>query len=160
MPTARRADTDPNTGQDVTDLQKADRKAKFREVHAIHEDEDAEERSSTATDGARSSAEPTPSMRNRLNRVSRDVELIARAERLLNRVLGYQAAIAVHQLKDELGLDVEELTLSVVPMTSEVVGSYRVVCTIVRASGPEPLVLEVIVEPDKATASAGTNLAR
>ncbi len=79
----------------------------------------------------------------------RDIELIAQGERLLNRVLAYQAAAAVHQLKDELGLDVEELILSVAPLSADEVGSYRVVCTIVRASGPEPLVLELVVDPVK-----------
>lgn len=85
----------------------------------------------------------------------RDIQLIAQGERLLNRVLGYQAAIAVHQLKEDLGLDVEELTLSVLPISSEAVGAYRVVCTIVRASEPEPIVLELVVEPEKAVASMG-----
>lgn len=82
-----------------------------------------------------------------------DLELIASAERYLNRVLAYQAAIAVHQLKDDLGLDVEELTLAVAPVSpEEAICAYRVVCTIVRASGPEPVVLEVVIEPDKAFA--------
>jgi hypothetical protein len=30
---------------------------------------------------------------------------IAEAEKILNRTLAYQAAIAVHELKDRLGLD-------------------------------------------------------
>lgn len=83
------------------------------------------------------------------------LELFAEGERLLNRVLGYQAAMAVHQLKDDLGIEVEELTLSVGPISSEAIGVYRVVCTIVSASGPQPIVLETIVEPDKVVASAG-----
>ena len=84
-----------------------------------------------------------------------DLEVVAKAERFLNRVLAYQAAIAVHQLKEDLGLDVEELTMSVSPIAPEAVGAYRVICTIVRASGPEPVVLELVVEPDKAVASNG-----
>ena len=94
-------------------------------------------------------------MNKRTDKSQHDIQLIAEGERLLNRVLGYQAAIAVHQLKDDLGLDVEELTLSVVPLSSEAIGSYRVVCTIVRASGPEPVVLELIVDPEKAVAGGG-----
>lgn len=93
-------------------------------------------------------------MNKRIAKPDHDVELIAKGERLLNRVLGYQAAIAVHQLKDELGLDVEELTLSVQPLSSDAVGTYRVICTIVRASGPEPIVLELIVDPEKPLAQA------
>jgi hypothetical protein len=93
-------------------------------------------------------------MNKRIAKPDHDIELIAKGERLLNRVLGYQAAIAVHQLKDELGLDVEELTLTVLPLSSEAVGTYRVVCTIVRASGPEPIVLELIVEPERVLGKA------
>jgi hypothetical protein len=153
MPTARRA----ATAADVTELLNADRKevkAIFREINAIQHDGEDEEKAAPI-DTPRSGRDPAPSMSKRINNASHDVELIAKAERLLNRVLGYQAAIAVHQLKDELGLDVEELTLSVMPMTSEAVGAFRVVCTIVRASGPEPLVLEVIVAPEKAIAGNG-----
>ena len=94
-------------------------------------------------------------MNTRAAKPEHDIELIAQGERLLNRVLGYQAAMAVHQLKDDLGLDVEELNLSVLPISSDEVGSYRVVCTIVRASAPEPIVLELIVEPQKAVAIKG-----
>ncbi len=82
-----------------------------------------------------------------------DLEVISKAEVFLNRVLAYQAAIAVHQLKDDLGLDVEELNLSVAPAAQDAVGTYRVVCTIVSASVPQPVVLEVVVAPDKAIAS-------
>ena len=85
-----------------------------------------------------------------------DFEAVARAERFLNRVLGYQAAIAVHQLSEEHGLDVEELSLTVGPISSEAVGAYRVVCTIVRANAPEPIVLESIVKAEKALAIKGS----
>ncbi len=91
-------------------------------------------------------------MNKRPTKPEPDFEVIAKAERYLNRVLAYQAAIAVHQLKDDLGLDVEELTLSVAPVSPEAVGAYRVICTIVRASGPDPVVLEVVIEPEKAVA--------
>ena len=82
-----------------------------------------------------------------------DFHVIAKAERYLNRVLGYQAAIAVHQLMDDFGLDVEELNLTVAPI-SDAVGVYRVVCTIARANMGEPVVVEAIVEPEKALAFA------
>jgi len=94
-------------------------------------------------------------MNKRSTKQQPDVEVIARAERFLNRVLAYQAAIAVHQLKDDLGVDVEELTLSVVPISPDAVGIYRVVCTVIRASGPEPVVLDLVIEPEKAIASSG-----
>jgi hypothetical protein len=91
-------------------------------------------------------------MKTRRARMESDLELLAEGERVLNRVLGYQAAMAVHQLKDDLGLEVKELSLTVAPLSSDAIGVYRVVCTITRANGPEPIVLAVIVEPDKAVA--------
>ena len=94
-------------------------------------------------------------MNKRSTKHNPDFEVIAKAERFLNRVLTYQAAIAVHQLQDDFGLDVEELTLSVVPISPEAVGAYRVVCTIVRASGPQPVVVDLVVEPEKALTSNG-----
>ena len=51
----------------------------------------------------------------RAENAGQQLELIAEGERLLNRVLGYQAAMAVHQLKDDLGIEVTELTLSAGP---------------------------------------------
>lgn len=89
-----------------------------------------------------------------------DLELIAQGELLLNRVLSYQAAIAVHHLKAELGLDVKELTMSVAPLTPDALGVYRVVCTIVRTGTPDPLVLEVVVAPGKAVTVPGSKLKR
>jgi len=54
-----------------------------------------------------------------------DTELasIAEAEKLLNRTLVYQAAVAVHELKDRLNLDVAELRLVVAPVSSVAPGS-------------------------------------
>jgi len=91
---------------------------------------------------------------NESRKAEPDFDVIAKAERFLNSVLGYQAAIAVHQLRDDLGLDVEELTLTVAPTSQEAVGVYRVICTIVRANVPEPIVLEVLVDPETAVLSA------
>lgn len=56
--------------------------------------------------------------------------LISQAETILNRTLAYQAATAVHELKDRLGLDVTELRLVVVPESVAMPGCYRVICTI------------------------------
>jgi len=91
---------------------------------------------------------------NESRKAEPDFDVIAKAERFLNSVLGYQAAIAVHQLRDDLGLDVEELTLTVAPTSQEAVGVYRVICTIVRANVPEPIVLELLVDPETAVLSA------
>jgi hypothetical protein len=56
--------------------------------------------------------------------------LVSHAEKILNRTLAYQAATAVHELKDLLGLDVAELRLIVVPESVAMPGCYRVICTI------------------------------
>jgi len=94
---------------------------------------------------------------NKRTKAQPNFEVIAKAERYLNRVLGYQAAIAVHQLRDDLDIDVEELSLTVAPISNEALGVYRVVCTIVRASSPKPIVVEVVVEPEKAVEAFGTS---
>lgn len=99
-------------------------------------------------------------MAKRIARPNGDLELIAQGELLLNRVLSYQAAIAVHHLKAELGLDVQELTMSVAPLSSDTFGVYRVVCTIVRAGTPDPIVLESVVAPGKAVTVAAGKLKR
>jgi hypothetical protein len=52
--------------------------------------------------------------------------VLAKAERILNRTLAYQAAIAVHELKDLLDLDVQELRLTVTPANLDNPGCYRV----------------------------------
>jgi hypothetical protein len=78
------------------------------------------------------------------------VEVAARAERILNRTLAYHAAIAVHELKDELGLDVEELRLVVTPLSLDSPGTYRVVCSIAKVAAEEPIVLDLVVSPEKA----------
>ncbi len=55
---------------------------------------------------------------------------IAEAENILNRTLAYQAAMAVHELKALLNLDVWELRLVVAPESPSLPGCYRVTCTI------------------------------
>ena len=87
--------------------------------------------------------------------VGASVELIAEAERILNRTLAYQAGIAVHELKDRLDLDIEELRLVVAPVSADEPGTYRVTCTIVGLVTPEPVVIDVVVTPQKAVVPAG-----
>lgn len=89
-----------------------------------------------------------------LGKVAADAETIAKAEKILNRTLAYQAAIAVHELKDVLSLDVEELRLVVAP-TMETPGAYRVTCTIATLVTPGPVRLDLVVEPEKAVTSNG-----
>jgi hypothetical protein len=56
---------------------------------------------------------------------------VAQAEKILNRTLAYQAAIAAHELKDRFDLNVGELRLVIVPESADAPGYYRAVCTIV-----------------------------
>ena len=81
-----------------------------------------------------------------------DIRIIAEAEKILNRTLSYQAAIAVHELKDRLNVEVEELRLVVAPITEESVGSYRVTCTIIGLAVHRPVLVEAIVRPDQIVA--------
>jgi hypothetical protein len=62
---------------------------------------------------------------------------VCHAERILNRTLAYQAATAVHELKELLGLDVTELRLVVVPESVAMPGCYRVICTIGNLASSE-----------------------
>lgn len=73
-----------------------------------------------------------------------DVELIAKAEAVLDRTLAYQAAQAVHELKATLGIDTQQINLEVSPMPNDA-ASYRVVCTIVSLAAKEPLEVELSV---------------
>jgi len=82
------------------------------------------------------------------------IDSIAAAEKILNRTLAYQAATAVHELKDRLDLDIAEVRLVVAPLSSDAPGWYRVTCTIANLVLPEPVSMEVIVRPDQATGSA------
>ena len=94
-----------------------------------------------------------------MKKTAPEVEIIAKAEKILNRTLAYQAAIAVHELKEALGLDVEELRLVVAPVSMEAPGAYRVTCTIANLATPDPVVLDLVVEPEKAVISNGKKAA-
>ena len=67
-----------------------------------------------------------------------DIELIAKAEAVLDRTLAYQAAQAIHELKANLGIDITQVNLAVSPMPHDT-GTFRVVCTIVSLTSTEPL---------------------
>lgn len=84
--------------------------------------------------------------------IGAEVQAISKAELILNRTLAYQAAIAVHALKEELDLDVEELRLSVSP-SIDTPGTYRVICTIETLAAPAPVMVELVVAPEHALVS-------
>jgi hypothetical protein len=79
---------------------------------------------------------------------------IAKAERILNRTLAYQAAMAVHELKERLGLDVREIALAVAPLRTEEIGAYRVVCTI-KSLQPDARPVEAVQPVDVVPRAAG-----
>ena len=83
--------------------------------------------------------------------------MVAKAEKVLNRTLAYQAALIVHELKESLGVDVKELHLTVKPLSLETPGSYTVTCTIADIATPIPIVLELVVEPEKAITRTSKN---
>jgi hypothetical protein len=61
--------------------------------------------------------------------------LVAQAEKILNRTLAYQAAAIVHELRDQLDLNVGELRLVVAPDSMDAPGCCRMICTIVTIAG-------------------------
>jgi hypothetical protein len=74
----------------------------------------------------------------------KSVSVYAEAERILNRTLAYQAAIAVHELRDRLDLDVEELRLIVAWQSA---GCYTVTCTVVSETLKQgPIEVSVVVK--------------
>jgi hypothetical protein len=91
---------------------------------------------------------------------AKELTSVAKAEKILNRTLAYQAAIAVHELKDQLDLDVAELRLVVAPESSDAPGCYRVTCTIETLATPRRLTLKVKVMPEQAIAPVGPKAGR
>ena len=87
--------------------------------------------------------------------MSDEFRIIAEAEKILNRTLAYQAAIAVHELKDRLNLDVSELRLVVAPISEGSLGTYRVTCTIASLAARRPVLVDFIVSPEHAVTPGG-----
>jgi hypothetical protein len=85
-----------------------------------------------------------------------DIELIAKAEAVLDRTLAYQAAQAVHELKATLGIEIQQINLEVSPMPNDA-ASYRAVCTIVNLTtkGPLEILLTVKLPGDSAAGNDG-----
>jgi hypothetical protein len=90
-----------------------------------------------------------------MKKAALDAEVIANAEKILNRTLAYQAAVAVHELKELLNLDIEELKLVVAPLDVDTPGCYRVICTIVSLGKPQPVSIELVVQPERAIIPPG-----
>jgi hypothetical protein len=82
-----------------------------------------------------------------------NVQLIARAEKILDRTLAYHAAQAVHDLRETLGIDIEQIQLSAKPMPNDST-CYRVVCTITTLAAPGQLEIEMVVKTAR-TAKSG-----
>ena len=83
------------------------------------------------------------------------IDSIAKAEKILNRTLAYQAAIAVHEISDALELDVAELRLVVAPHSRDTPGCYQVTCTIESLEAGEPVTLDVLIKPEEALLPTG-----
>ena len=83
-----------------------------------------------------------------------DVELIAKAEAVLDRTLAYQAAQTVHELKATLGIDIQQINLAVSAMP-DIPGSYRVVCTVLSVGATRPV--EILLVARISDGGAGTN---
>jgi|GEM_PF-6289177 hypothetical protein len=58
------------------------------------------------------------------------VATYAHAETYLNETLAYQAASAVHHLREKFGLEIEELLLTVAPDDPHHPGVVHVTCTV------------------------------
>ena len=77
-----------------------------------------------------------------------EVQLLARAEAILNATLAYQAAAAVHRLKDELGIRVRELRLVVSEPTLQTAGTYLVTCTIAASDSADVIQFEALLQAE------------
>jgi hypothetical protein len=72
----------------------------------------------------------------------------AKAEAYLNGTLAYQAAIAVHHLKDLFGLEIEQLQLTVAPADPHHPGVVHVTCTLHALRDEKtPLEIRVAIDP-------------
>lgn len=75
-----------------------------------------------------------------------NVGMYAQAETYLNETLAYQAASAVHHLREKYGLEIEELLLTVAPDDPHHPGVVHVTCTV--HSIREGAILQMVVSID------------
>jgi hypothetical protein len=61
-----------------------------------------------------------------------------------NAGISGSAGDPIHELKANLGIDIQQINLAVSPMPHDT-GTFRVVCTIVSLSSTEPLEIELTV---------------
>ncbi|MGH9550401.1 MAG: hypothetical protein ACRD3W_13545 [Terriglobales bacterium] len=74
----------------------------------------------------------------------------AKAEAYLNRTLAYQAAIAVHHLKEEYNIEVQQLALNVAPVDVRHPGMLHVTCTLQSVRNEPALEIQVGIDPNAA----------
>ena len=75
------------------------------------------------------------------------VATYARAEAYLNETLAYQAASAVHHLKSKLGLEIEQLHLTVQPDDPHHPGVVHITCTVHSVREKAPLQIHMAIDP-------------
>jgi hypothetical protein len=75
------------------------------------------------------------------------LEAYAKAEAYLNETLAYQAASAVHCLREKYGLEIQQLQLVVAPDDPGHPGVVHVTCTVHSAREQIPLQIVVAIDP-------------
>ena len=75
------------------------------------------------------------------------VAVYAKAEVYLNETLAYQAASAVHHLRDQCGLEIEELLLTVAPDDPHHPGIVHITCTVHSVREKAFLQMVVAIDP-------------
>jgi hypothetical protein len=75
------------------------------------------------------------------------VATYARAEAYLNETLAYQAASAVHHLKSNLGLEIEQLHLTVQPDDPHHPGVVHITCTVHSVRERAPFQIRMAIDP-------------
>ena len=71
----------------------------------------------------------------------------AQAETYLNETLAYQAASAVHHLRDKFGLEIKQLQLNVEPDDPRHPGVVHITCTVHSVRERTPIQLHIAVDP-------------
>jgi len=72
------------------------------------------------------------------------LEIYAKAEAILNRTLSYHAAISVAELKDTLGINIQEMRLVV---TANGNGVFEVTCSLESVAAPQSFETQTAVDP-------------